>query len=516
MTATIPSLTDNPVVSALGNMASQVKDTITHESESEAHQIFRSHHGHATKDPPSSSSAQQQAQRHHERKHKVPGIEVGKSTGVIYIMDRAQANGYFVGNQEWSNFGQGAPEVGHIPGASDKPKTIDLDSMGESVHEYAPTAGTKKLRQAVADYYNREFDRKEGSKKKPYGVQNVCIVPGGRTGLSRVAAVLGQVNLGYSIPVYSAYEQMLSSFSGFVPIPNQTDEAHHYKLKPEQIRKEIRDRGLSVFLLSNPNNPTGNQMRDEELAELVRIGRESSCSMILDEFYSWYQFQGPEGKAVSAAEYVEDPDEDPIILIDGLTKNWRCPGWRVCWVVGPTEVISAVSAAGSFLDGGACHPMQEMAVQMLDADRVKQDRVALQRHFKKKRDHVLARLAKMDLEVKVPPEASFYLWVDLKHLPSPINSGLVFAEEALKEKVCVTPGIFFDINPKHRRNILDSPCETFIRLSFGPPLEELDRGLDGFERLIAKAKKGDDALGKDYKPSLGHASNLHSAPAAGS
>ncbi|CAO1636021.1 unnamed protein product [Parajaminaea phylloscopi] len=516
MAGILPTLTDNPVTRTVGSMVEKAKDTVVHESESEAHQLFRTHHGHSTHVPPASASAQQQAQKHNEKKHKIPGVEVGKSTGVIYIMDRAQANGFHYGHPEWSNMAQGAPEVGHIPGAADKPTTIDLAGMGEGVHEYAPTAGLPELRQAVADYYNREFDRKEGTKKKPYGVQNVCIVPGGRTGLSRVAAVLGQVNLGYSIPVYSAYEQMLSAFGGFVPIPNQTDEVHHYKLKPDQIRKEIRDRGLSVFLLSNPNNPTGNQMRDEELRELVNIGRESSCSLILDEFYSWYQLEGPIGKAVSAAEYVEDPDEDPVILIDGLTKNWRCPGWRVCWVVGPADLISAVSAAGSFLDGGASHPMQKLAIPMLEAQRVEQDRIALQKHFRVKRQHVLDRLSTMDLEVKVPPEASFYLWVNLKHLPAPINSGLVFAEELLREKAIVTPGLFFDINPKHRRNILDSPCETFIRFSFGPPLEELDRGLDAIQRLIAKAKRGDGDLGQDYKPSLGHASNLHSAPAAGS
>ena len=45
-----------------------------------------------------------------------------------------------------------------------------------------------------------------------------------------------------------------------------------------------------------------------------------------------------------------------------------------------------------------------------------------------------------------------------------------------------------DINPSHRRNLFDSPCNHFIRLSFGPPLPELDRGLDGIQRLVNRAK----------------------------
>lgn len=53
-------------------------------------------------------------------------------------------------------------------------------------------------------------------------------------------------------------------------------------------------------------------------------------------------------------------------------------------------------------------------------------------------------------------------------------------------------------SPSHRRNIVHSPCEPFVRLSFGPPLEELDRGLDGIERVLKKARAG-EPLGKDFK-----------------
>lgn len=426
----------------------EVKE-LTHEGQSEAHQLFRSHPGHQH-----SSSSQ-------SKPHKVPGVVVNNATGMIYMVDRAMANGYTQGNPEWAQLAQGAPETGHIDGAVEKPTTLDLASLGDDVHEYGPTAGIKPLREAVADYYNREFRRPGG--KKEYSWKNVCIVPGGRAGLSRIAAVLGQINLGYTVPVYSAYSNLLETFAGsFVPIPNMTDEEHGYKLTAEQIRKQIRDLGLSAFLLSNPANPTGTHLRGKELAELVDIGRDLNCSMILDEFYSWYDMESPElGKAISAAEYVDDPEEDPVMLIDGLTKNWRCPGWRCCWVVGPSQLIAALGAAGSFLDGGASHPIQNLAVQMLDADRVTKDRLALQQHFRTKRAHVLKRLDEMGLQVKVPPQATFYIWANLAGLPKPISSGLVFAEEALKEKVLVVPGTFFDLNPAKRRNIVDSPCETF-------------------------------------------------------
>jgi aspartate/methionine/tyrosine aminotransferase len=116
------------------------------------------------------------------------------------------------------------------------------------------------------------------------------------------------------------------------------------------------------------------------------------------------------------------------------------------------------------------------AIPLLDPQHVQNERIALQKHFKMKRDHVLKRLKAIGLEVLIPPVATFYIWLNLENLPHPINNGLTFFEELLKEKTIVIPGIFFDINPAHRRDLFSSPCHHFVRLSFGPPLEDLDKG----------------------------------------
>jgi N-succinyldiaminopimelate aminotransferase len=45
------------------------------------------------------------------------------------------------------------------------------------------------------------------------------------------------------------------------------------------------------------------------------------------------------------------------VIFDGLTKNWRYPGWRVAWTLGPPKsVIDTIASAGSFLDGGGSRP----------------------------------------------------------------------------------------------------------------------------------------------------------------
>ncbi|KAI9494867.1 aminotransferase [Zychaea mexicana] len=435
------------------------------EAHSDAHQMLRSYPGNTNK----AKAAEV----------KTYGIDHPASTGVIYVMDRAMQNGFTYGDSSWANFGQGAPEVGHIDGCADKPTSVDLP---EASYEYAPTAGITELRSAVANLYNEIY---RTDKESQYTYENVCIVPGGRAGLTRVAAAIDDINVGYFLPEYTAYESMLSVFKRFVPIPTTLEAETRYHIDPSTIRKEITNRGLGLIVASNPRNPTGQLIETEELQELVTISRERHATLVMDEFYSAYIYSHDEaenGRTVSIAEYVEDVNNDPIIIIDGLTKNFRLPGWRICWIVGPKDVISSMQSCGSFLEGGANHPLQLAAIPLLDPDVYKNEAKHLQQHFRAKRDFVLGRLEELGLKVKVPPVATFYIWLDLTALPSPIDIGLTFFEECLKEKVIVVPGIFFDVNPAQRRELFESPCHHFVRLSFGPPMEELAKGLDAIER----------------------------------
>ncbi|KNZ78459.1 Aspartate aminotransferase [Termitomyces sp. J132] len=489
-----------PHVKSLSNIVDQVRDVIRqyrHEKESEAHQIFRGAAGHQPKGVvPQTVNPDEET---------VPGIEHPGSTGVIYCSDRAMANGFsYANSHEWANLGQGAPEVGPIPNAPARPTSIPIpiDSL-----EYAPTTGVKALREAVANLYNATY---RGGKSSQYTYENVCIVPGGRSGLSRVAAVIGDVYTSFQIPDYTAYDQVLSAFKRLVPVPTALDAKTKYKLDIQQTKKDIQTQGLAVILASNPRNPTGQSLslRGNDLKELAALGREGT-TVILDEgrqFYSWYIYPNNEhdyGKSVSAAQYVEDVNEDSTIIIDGLTKNWRLPGWRICWVIGPKNLITALSQSGSFLDGGANHPLQLAAIPLLDPSLVALEKVALQKHFKAKRDHVLSRLHALGLDVDIPPNSTFYIWLNLEKLPEPLNNGLVFFEELLKHKTIVIPGIFFDINPAHRRNLFNSPCHHYVRLSFGPPIADLDKGLDAIGQVLQKARRtGTRHMGHGYKKSI--------------
>ena len=83
------------------------------------------------------------------------------------------------------------------------------------------------------------------------------------------------------------------------------------------------------------------------------------CCCVQDEFYSGYNYTSDcDGSVISAASNIENVDQDDVLIIDGLTKRFRLPGWRISWILGPKEFIKAIGSCGSYLDGGAAHPFQ--------------------------------------------------------------------------------------------------------------------------------------------------------------
>mmetsp|Transcript_133711 Transcript_133711/g.337808 ORF Transcript_133711/g.337808 Transcript_133711/m.337808 type:complete len:593 (+) Transcript_133711:37-1815(+) len=440
----------------------------------------------------------------------IPGFREVAKTGVIYVMDQAARAGYSAASaHQWANLGQGSPETTNprswptnvrkklselvekgVLSSDSTPWSLDSVEVNEENLHYGNPNGDLAMRSAVAKYYNDLYRQGKSSK---YTADNVAIVGGGRLALTRLCCAMGNINLGHFLPDYTAYAELLSQFKTINSIPILLDPENNFRITLRDLRREIVGRGLSALLLSNPCNPTGQLIEGEDLKSWVRIARETQCTLVLDEIYSRYiytQRMAPTDahwRMVSSAQFVEDVDRDPVVVLDGLTKCWRMPGLRICWIVAPRSVISAVGAAGSFLDGGPSLPMQRALVPVLNPKSVIEQTIMLQALFSHKREFFLRRLADMGIEVDSPPQGTFYVWCDVGKLPPPLNNCWGFFRELLTEKVIVTPGVFFDINPERRRKFCR--YESFVRLSYGPSFKEIQRGLDGIQRVIERCRQ---------------------------
>jgi aspartate/methionine/tyrosine aminotransferase len=400
--------------------------------------------------------------------------------GVIRVNNEAGKVGYRMGDPAWANLGQGQPEVGELAGAPPRYNQIQLEPTD---HAYGPVEGLPELRQSIADHYNRLFRR---GKSSQYTVDNVMVAAGGRLALTRIGAALDSIRLGYFTPDYTAYEDLLVTFSRIDPVWIELKPENGFRIDPEALDARVAKDKLGALLISNPCNPTGVAIEGEELEAWVKLARKRSCTLLMDEFYSHYAYTeggAPAGGPISTAAYVGDVNQDPVVIIDGLTKCFRYPGWRVGWVVAPKDIIQKLTAAGSFVDGGPGRPIQRAAMEVLKPARADQETAAVRREFAEKAKMTVEKLASVGVRFPARPRGTFYAFGDISQLPKPLNEGEAFMREAFKHKVLTVPGEFFDVNPNRLRKP-PSPLSGFVRFSFGPPRGVLESGLNRLVEMV--------------------------------
>jgi N-succinyldiaminopimelate aminotransferase len=401
--------------------------------------------------------------------------------GVIWVVHEAMQRGFVNGHPDWSNLGQGQPEVGPMKGA---PKRLDQVQINPEDHAYGPLEGIPELRQAIADHYNRIYRK---GKRSQYTVANVCVASGGRLALTRAMAALGPVNVGYQVPDYTAYEDMLNvHLARLHTTPLRAQPEDGFVIPAERFAREVDERCLGAYVVSNPCNPTGGLLKGRELAATLEVGRSRGVTLLLDEFYSHFIYtRSGEGASqpVSAARNVEDVNDDPVVIFDGLTKSFRYPGWRVGWVLAPEPMVESMARTSSAIDGGPSRIAQRLAIKALEPSRADKETGALRKVFAEKRREMLRRLRAVGIRFEHDPLGTFYCWGSLADLPAPFNDSMEFFWRALDHKVMTVPGPFFDINPGGYRSG-PSPYSQWMRFSFGPPMGNMRMGLKRLERML--------------------------------
>ena len=133
-----------------------------------------------------------------------PRFALFLTLGVIYVVAEAMKLGFYNGHPDWCNLGQGQPEIGSISGA---PARVAETQLSPEDHAYGPIGGTEELRSVIAAHYNRLYRTGKSSK---YTAANISVASGGRLALTRIFAALGDLNIGYQVPDYTAYEDMMN------------------------------------------------------------------------------------------------------------------------------------------------------------------------------------------------------------------------------------------------------------------------------------------------------------------
>jgi alanine-synthesizing transaminase len=313
--------------------------------------------------------------------------------------------------------------------------TLAVDKLCEAAHNtrnhrYSASKGIPKLRQALADLYQRRF----GVYLDPE--REVITTIGAKEGFSHLMWVLlgpGDAALvpspSYPIHIFaplfagaSAREIPMSTDGNFI---ERVREAYEYSWpKPR------------VIVLSFPHNPTTATVDLDFFQQVVDFAREHEVIVVHDNAYAELGYDGFEPPSILQAEGAKEC----AVELYSMTKSFSMAGWRVAFAAGNGDVVQALAKLKSYLDYGTFQPIQIAAtVTMNEAVDFPRE---VQAVYQGRRDVLIDGLHRMGWEVP-RPRGTMFAWAPI---PEPYREmgSVEFASMLVREaQVALSPGVGF-------------------------------------------------------------------------
>jgi len=316
---------------------------------------------------------------------------------------------------------------------------------------YTDALGVPMLRERIARYYAE----RHGVAIAP---ERVAVTTGssGAFLLAFLAAFDAGDRVAVVEPGYPAYRNILAAL-GIEPLPVVVNADTRFQPTPDHVRA-LAGR-VDGLIVASPSNPTGTMLRRSELEALAAACRESGIRFISDEIYHGITFGEPAATALSF-----DPE---AIIVNSFSKYYSMTGWRLGWMVVPSDMVRAIECLAQNLYISAPSLSQIAAVVAFDCT------AELDRHvarYRRNRDILIAGLPEAGIDRLAPAEGAFYLYADVSPLT---NDSDQFCKRLLAETgIAVTPGIDFDPRRGH----------GYVRFSFAGASADME---DAIARLRA-------------------------------
>jgi alanine-synthesizing transaminase len=357
------------------------------------------------------------------------------------------------------DFGMGNPD-----GAT--PKHI-VDKLVEAVlkpatHRYSVSRGLPRLRKAICNWYKTRYDVDLDPETE------AIVTIGSKEGIAHLClAILDSrdtvlvPNPSYPIHIYGP----VIAGAHVVSVPVHDQEKFLAQLEDLIPRMTPRPKALIVNF---PSNPTTECVELPFLARLVELAREHGFFLIQDLAYADIAFDGYKPPSV-----LEVPGaKDVAVEFFTLSKSYNMPGWRVGFMVGNPQLVSALARLKSYFDYGTFTPIQVASIQALEGP---QDCVReICEKYRKRRDVLVEGLNALGWPVALP-KATMFVWAKIPEAFQALKS-LEFSKLLLTEaKTAVSPGIGFgDYGDAH------------VRFSLIENEERTRQALRGIKQMFAK------------------------------
>jgi aspartate/methionine/tyrosine aminotransferase len=336
-------------------------------------------------------------------------------------------------------------------------------------HRYTPVAGQPELRAAIAAKTLRDTGYQVDATQ-------VLVTNGGKQAVYNTFAAL--LDPGDEVlliaPYWTTYPEAIK-LAGGVPVEVITDETSGYLATVDQL-EAARTPRTKVLLFVSPSNPTGAVYPREQIVAIGSWAAEHGLWVVTDEIYEHLVYAGAENVSIAAAV----PElGDRVVILNGVAKTYAMTGWRVGWMIGPTDVIKAATNLQSHATSNVNNVAQVAALTAVSGDlsAVAQMRTA----FDRRRRMIVGLLSDIPGVICPEPKGAFYAYPSVKGLLGKPLRGRVSHSSAelagviLEEaEVAVVPGEAFG-------------TPGYLRLSYALGDADLAEGIGRIAKLAADA-----------------------------
>ncbi len=336
-----------------------------------------------------------------------------------------------------------------------------IDALRAGKHHYSPNAGIPELCQAISDKFSSEYNLE-------YNPQNEVVVSNG-VAEGVYVAIHALLNPGDEIlipdPRWLSYD--VDAITNFViPVGYTLLEDSGFQPDPEEIEEKITGR-TKMILVASPSNPTGGVTRKDVLERIAELAIKHDLLVLSDEIYEKIVYPPAEHASIATFQDMRER----TILLNGFSKFYSMTGWRLGYVLGPSELVNPILRYHQYMITSTNTFAQWGAVTALKGSQ--EPSHAMVGEFQKRRDYMYEAINKIQGFRCPKPDGAFYLFPSIKETGM---DGFRMAEMLLeKAGVATVAGECFG-----------KKGAGHIRISYSNSLDNLKAAVEKIESVMSE------------------------------
>ena len=299
---------------------------------------------------------------------------------------------------------------------------------------YTHTAGTRELRQAIAD---KVFELH----RVRYDIAEIMATVGGTLAIyTAIRTFVGRGDNAVIVsPAYAIFSNAVIMAGGEPRPASLALHGKRFVLDLDRVRAAI-DPNTRMLIVNSPSNPTGWVISADEQRALVEIAERHDLVILADEVYERLVYDDePQGALRVAPSFARvEIDRDRLIVINSFSKNYNMTGWRLGWAQASARTIKTMYKAAEFITSNPAAMVQQAGIVAL---RDGESWIAqLRDHYARRRAQVKTALESIPGVTLPDPQGAFYAFPRFSF----ITDSAAFTAELVRDTgVALAPGVGF-------------------------------------------------------------------------